>query len=302
VKLSRRLFFISLFLASCGNRSKVLQDVQFTIGMVSYEEGQTAFEQFDEFKEYFAEQTRSFLLLEPTFNENKALERIQSQAWSLVFAPPGLAAIAISQYSYTPLLPLEGINNLRSIIVVKSNSPYQDLRSLTNTIIALGQKGSATGYYLPIFNFYGLTLAEISFLPTPKAVLKAVAEDRAAAGALSLDEFYRYKQSIDDTEFRILFTDPHNIPSGGILIGPHVEEERKQEILRILQETPSQIANSAGFVPKGSIPDYQYMISVVERVKSIFPTVDTMQKPVRLFNSLGRSPNSRTRHQPSAIT
>ncbi len=291
MRLSRRLFIISFFLAACGKTSDEVKDVQFTIGMVSYEEAKTAFEQYNEFKNYFAQQTRYFLQLEPTFNENKALERIQSQAWLLIFAPPGLAAIAISQYNYTPLLPLEGINNLRSIIVVKSNSPYQNLQSLTNKIVALGQPGSATGYYLPIFNLYGLLLAEISFLPTPKAVLEAVADDRAAAGALSLDEFERYKKQIDKAEFRILFTDPHNIPSGGILISPNVTEKRKAEILKILQETPSQIADQAGFVPRGSVPDYQYMISVVERVKSIFPTVDAMQKPVRLFN--GKDEKSR---------
>jgi phosphonate transport system substrate-binding protein len=283
VGLSRRLFLLSLFLTACAKTSEKTEDVQFTIGTVSYEEGEVAIEQYEEFKDYFAQQTRLFVQLEPTFNENKALERIKLQAWSLIFAPPGLAAIAISQHKYIPLLPLEGINNLRSVIVVKSNSPYQNLQSLTNTVVALGQQGSATGYYLPIFNLYGLTLAEIAFLPTPKAVLETVANDKAAAGALSLDEFDRYKKQIDRTEFRILFTDPHNVPSGGILVSPNVSEKRQQEILKILQETPSQIADRAEFVPRGSIPDYQYLISVVERVKSIFPTVDTMQKPVRLF-------------------
>jgi phosphonate transport system substrate-binding protein len=282
VSISRRLFLVSLFLAACGKKSNV-RDVDFTIGTVSYEEGKNAFAQFNEFKDYFAKETSSFIQLEPTFNENKALERIQAQAWSLVFAPPGLAAIAISQHNYIPLLPLEGINNLRSIIVVSSNSPAKNLQSLTGKTLALGQQGSATGYYLPIFNLYGLTLADISFLPTPKAVLDAVADDRAAAGALSLDEFERHKKTIDRADFRILFTDPHNVPSGVILISPNISQQRREEILKILQEIPAQTAELAGFIPKGTVPDYKYMISVVERVKSIFPTLGGMQKPVRLF-------------------
>jgi phosphonate transport system substrate-binding protein len=70
----------------------------------------------------------------------------------MVFAPPGLAAIAISQEQYFPLFPLEGIENVRSAIVVREDSSIKTLAELQDKAIAFGQPGSATGYYLPIYN------------------------------------------------------------------------------------------------------------------------------------------------------
>jgi phosphonate transport system substrate-binding protein len=285
---SRRLFLTWLFLASCGT-SRSIRREQLTIGMLNDGSGKQSIAQFDLFKQYLEKQLQSLIQIEPTFNESKALERIRAQAWSLVFAPPGLAAIAISQHQYSSVVPLEGIDNTRSIVVVKKDSPYQDLRSLVGTKLAIGQPGSATGYYFPIFNFYGLTLAELIVSSTPQAILQAVAQGTADVGALSLQEFNTHKAKIDGAELRILFTDSHKVPPGSILIGPTVEAKFQELIRQIIKDTPSQIAREAGFIPGGSVPDYKYTIAVVDRVRSIFPadlaqTSNLLnQKPVRLF-------------------
>lgn len=300
---SRRLFLTSLFLTGCGvsrfssdsltsttvDEKSYAGREQLAIGTLSYGSGKQAGTQYDGVKQYLEQKLQSLVQIEPTFNESKALERIRARAWSLVFAPPGLAAIAISQYQYTALLPLEGINNLRSILVVKKDSTYQDIRSLTGKKLAIGQPGSATGYYLPIYNLYGLTLAELIVSPTPQAILEAVAQGRADVGALSLQEFNTYKNEIPQAEFRIVFTDPHKVPTGAILASSAVEVQLQESIRRILKDSPSTISQEAGFIPSGEIPDYKYMISVVDRVRSIFPADQAQtaalltQKPVRLF-------------------
>ncbi|MER3434796.1 MAG: phosphonate ABC transporter substrate-binding protein [Leptolyngbya sp. ERB_1_1] len=287
-KLSRRSVLILLFLSSCGVGSKSLQGIQITIGTVSY--GATSqSNQYDRFKEYLAQKLQALVQLEPAFNERKALERIRSQAWSIVFAPPGLAAIAMTQHQYTPLFPLTGVNNLRSVLVVQKNSSYSNLQSLAGKALAIGQPGSATGYYFPIFNLYGLTLKELLVSPTPKAVLEAVAQGKAEAGALSQEEFDRYRTEPGLAEFRILYSDPHRIPPGVLLIGPGIDRTLQESIREALRETPSAIAQEAGLLPTGSLPDYKYMISVVDRVRSIFPADRAEgialleQKPVRLF-------------------
>jgi phosphonate transport system substrate-binding protein len=290
LKTSRRLFLIGLFLSSCGV-TRSLRGEQLVIGTVSYGLGEQEIEQYDRLQRYLAEKLHSRIQLEPAFNENKALERIKSQAWSLVFAPPGLAAIAMSEYQYLSLFPLEGINNLRSVLVVKQDSTYRDLKSLAGKKLAIGQPGSATGYYFPIFNLYGLTLSELILSPTPKAVLESIAQGQADVGALSLQEFNTYKSQITGAELRVLFTDPHPVPAGVVLIGPTVERNLQASIDQILKDTPSVIAQEAGFIPNESVPDYKYMMSVVKRVRSIFPAdrVETAslltQKPVRLFTS-----------------
>jgi phosphonate transport system substrate-binding protein len=303
LKTSRRLFLTSLFLSSCGIRQfssgsgtptnasdkGSTSGEQLTIGTVSYGSGKQPNTQYDSLKQYLEQKLHSLVQIEPTFNESKALERIKAQAWSLVFAPPGLAAIAISQYQYTALIPLEGINNLRSVLIVKKDATYQDLRSLTGKKLAIGQPGSATGYYFPIFNFYGLTLAELILAPTPKGILEAVAQGTADVGALSLQEFNTYKSEIPQAEFRILFADPHKIPTGAILVSSSIEKRMQESIRQVLKDSPSVISQEAGFIPSGTVSDYKYMISVVDRVRSIFPADQAQtaalltQKPVRLF-------------------
>lgn len=288
-RISRRSFFILLFLSGCGVGSKPLQGIQLTIGTVSYGATKSS-EQYDLLKQYLAEKLQAVVEIEPAFNERKALERVKSKAWSLVFAPPGLAAFAMAQYQYTPLFPLIGINQLRSVLVVPKESSYSNIQSLAGKRLAIGQPGSATGYYFPIFNLYGLTLKELLVSPTPKSVLEAVAQGKADVGALSLEEFNLYKTQLSSAEFRILYNDPHKVPAGVVLVSPSVDRTLQESIRKVLGETPSVVAEKAGFVPTGSIPDYKYMISVVDRVRSIFPAdrdegaALLAQKPVRLFS------------------
>jgi len=228
-----------------------------------------------------AEKTGAHVELEPTLNENRALERIQNHAWSLIFAPPGIAAIAIDRYQYLPLFPLQDVTNSRSMLVVCKDSPIQELKQLEGQIVALGQPGSATGYYFPIYNLYGLTLAEVLFAPTPKTVLEWVAQGKATAGALSMAEFYLYSSQVSKAQFRVLYTDSHSVPPGAVLVGPTVERNRQEQIGKIMSAAPSGLVQETGYIPNKPVPDYQYMIAVVERVRQI--ATQLREKPTRLF-------------------
>jgi len=285
LRFSRRLFLLQmLLLTACGVKSTPSQSEELIIGLVGYEEGEEALNRYTKFNNYLSEKTGAIVKLEPTFNETQALERIHSHAWSLVFARPGLAAIAIAQNQYIPLFPLQGVETLRSILVVRKNSPIQNLRELEGQTVALGQPGSATGYYFPLYNLYGLTLSELMFAPTPKTVLEWVAQGKASAGALSKEEFDSYSRQLKQTEFRIIYTDPHYVPSGVVLLEPTINSNSQEQIRKVMREAPSAIAQEAGYVPNGRLPNYQYMIAVVNRVNSIEPDATLIQlKPARLF-------------------
>lgn len=140
----------------------------------------------------------------------RALSQIKSKKWDLVFAPAGLAAIAITDYNYEPLVPLEGRDKTRSIIVVKQDSTAKSRQDLQGETIALGQKGSATGYYLPIFNLYGLNFKEVIYASTPKDVLRFLAEEEVTVGALSLADYNLLKRDYPANQFKILHLDKHN--------------------------------------------------------------------------------------------
>ena len=302
-KLPRRLFLASLFLAACSTQSRSFSRQQFVLGTVSYGFGEEMIAQYERLTRYLEEKLQAVVQLEPAYNERKALERLKSQAWSIVFAPPGLAVIAMTKHRYLPVAPIAGVNSLLSVLVVQKNSPYQTLESLAGKTLAIGQPGSAVGYYFPIFNLYGLTLASLAIPGTPKAILEAVAQGKADVGALSLEEFNTYKTQVKQAEFRILFTDVHTVPPGLVLISPNVELTVQESIQKVLNDMPSVVAQEAGIVPNGTVPDYKYMISVVERVHAIFPAetqegaVLLTQKPVRLFRR--ESPDSATPATPS---
>jgi phosphonate transport system substrate-binding protein len=279
--ISRRLLLLELLLllTSCQTKTSSVSG-KLIIGLVSYGEGISSIAELDNFKNYLARELKTIIEVEPAFNEIKAIEQIQKQIWSLVFAPPGLAAIAISKWNYLPIFPLEGISNLRSVIVVLDSSPIRERKDLSRQIVALGENGSATGYYLPIYNLYGTTLAEVRIAATPRTVLEWVARGEVAAGALSKAEFERYRSDFPTAKFRILYIDPHNIPPGAILVSPQIERNRLEQIRQVMKAASPDIAQAAGYITNASVPDYKYMIQVVERVMPIARKI--MNKPAPL--------------------
>jgi phosphonate transport system substrate-binding protein len=258
---------------------------RLSIGVVSYEESDVSLERFDELKTYIGQQLKSVIELEPAYNEVKALQQIQRQNWELVFAPPGLAALAISKYKYTAIFPLTGTLDNRSILVVLRDSSLNQVRQLEGKTIALGQVGSATGYYLPLYNLYGLTLAQIRLAASPREVLSLVASKQVNAGAMSLQQFNSERPNFTRVQFRVIDSDSRPVPSGVVLLSPNLERRLSEDLQAILQETPSSIASSAGFIPNAAPPDYNYLIKVVERVNQISENVK--QKPAYLHEVRG---------------
>jgi phosphonate transport system substrate-binding protein len=251
------------------------------IGVVSYGEGNRALEQYGGLKDYLQRSLQCIVELEPVLNEIQATAKIERKSWDLVFAPPGLAAVAIQQYSYEPLFPRVGGSVDRSVIVVKQESDLKDVSALANRRIALGQEGSATGYYFPLYNLYGLTLADIRFAPTPKAVLDWINTNQVEAGALSIRELEEYRAAFNPTQFRILLHDRHTVPSGSLLVGPTVERNWQNQISTMLKQAPPNILASAGLVTTAAPPDYAYLIQVVQRVRPISQRIK--EKPAALY-------------------
>lgn len=277
---SRRLFLLQFvfFLTAC-RIAGMTKPGKLTIGEVSYGEDEKSIKQYADLVNYLSTELKTIIELEPVYNEVKALEQIKRQTWSLVFAPPGLAALAISEAQYLPLFSLEGLEKTRSVIVVRQESSIKKLSDLSDQVIALGQPGSATGYYLPIQNLSGLTLAEVRLAPTPKTVLQWIENKNVVAGALSLDELERYRSDFTQTKFRILHTD--SVPPGAILVGPKVEQYQQEQIRKALNSASPTVAAAAGYLPNAKVPDYKKLIEVVERVRQIAKRIK--EKPASLY-------------------
>lgn len=266
--LKRVLLIIILALTACGRPSSETIS-KHNIGIVSYETSGNTLQKFAEFKNYLGTQLNSIIEIEPAYNEVKALEQISQQKWDLVFAPPGLAAIAIFRYNYEPIISLEGRDKTRSAIVVRSDSTFEKREDLAKQSIALGQKGSATGYYLPIYNLFGLRFSEVLYAATPQTVLQLLDEGKVAVGALSVADYNLHRRNFSPNRFKAIYIDNHEVPPGAILISDRLEPEQRERIKSVLAETPSFIASSAGYLPQEKIPDYTYLIGVIERVQNI---------------------------------
>ncbi|MGB3512952.1 MAG: PhnD/SsuA/transferrin family substrate-binding protein [Microcoleaceae cyanobacterium] len=268
----------SLILNSCQQDRKYPTG-KLIIGVVSYENGLRSLEKYEGLKNYLAAQTNMYVELEPVLNELKAIEQVKRRVWSIVFAPPGLAAIAIQKSQYNPIFPMQGFSNLRSLIVVKSNSKIQKIQDLSNKTLGLGQPGSAAGYYMPLYDLYGLTLTEIKFYRTPKQILQWLSQDEIDAGALSESEFEKYKNTFSQTDFRIIHK-TRLIPPSLVLLSPQVNRNLEQQIIDAMKVAPPNIIGDTNYIPTGKIPDYRQFIKFVEKVRPLETKVQ--QKPAVL--------------------
>lgn len=266
---SRRILLIIIFTLVACNRSEEVTISQYVVGVVNYGENEKSLQQYANFQKYLGTQLNSFVELEPTYNEVRALQQISSKKWDLVVAPPGLAAIAIGRYNYEALIPLEGREKTRSVIVAKQEFPFQKRQDLAGKTIALGQKGSATGYYLPIYNLYGLKFREVLYAPTPQDILQWLNDGKVTVGALSLADYNLYKRQYQPNQFKVIYLDKHNVPPGAILISDRLERNQQEQIKLALTEAPSFIYSSVGYLPNEELSDYSYLIKVIERVRKI---------------------------------
>lgn len=267
--LSRILLIIIIFTLTACDRPTVTKISKYSVGVVSYGKNEKSLKKYADFQTYIGTRLNSFIELEPAYNEVKALEQIKNKKWDLVFAPPGLAAIAIARHNYEPLVPLEGRDRSRSVIIAKQTSPFQKRRDLKGQIIALGQQGSATGYYLPIYNLYGVNFKDVLYAPTPQNILQWLEEDKVTVGALSLEDYNLFKRDYSPNKFKIIYLDKHNVPSGAILISDRLERNQQEQIRLALVETPSFIAATAGYLPSEPVTNYDYLIKVIKRVQDV---------------------------------
>ena len=258
-----------------------IQRNRISIGTVAYGNGAISLDRLEKFGDYLAARTQSTIEIEPAFNEVKALEQIRTRRWSLVFAPPGLAATAISTAQYIPLFPLQGSSNtVRSVIVVRDDSSVEAIADLQGESLSLGQPGSATGYYLPLYDLFGLTLAAIQVDATPRNTLAAVASGEVTAGALAKDEFEPLKDEFPETQFRIVHIG-RSLPSGVVLLGPSVDRNLQEYIVQAMNDATPNLASEAGYIPNVNPPNYEFFIELIEKVSPYESRIN--ETPARLY-------------------
>jgi len=290
----RHLLFTQLLLlpalafASCSQNSSAPVE-KWVVGLVSYDTGAQSLDKYQNFKEYLGKQTHKIIELEPALNELQAVQQINNKTWSVVFAPPGLAAIAIGKNQYTPIFQLQGLSNLRSVLLVRADSSSMTIADLANKVVALGQPGSAAGYYLPLYDLYGLTLKEVRFSPTPATILEWLSKGTIDAGALSEEEFQQHRNQFGTTKFRVLHTS-RAVPAGVVLVGPTVDANEQEQIKTAMNQATASIVEDAGYLPNVKVPDYTQFVKLVEKVRPLEAQVKK-QPAVLEFHQTNTAPS-----------
>ena len=277
----RCLYLVLIVLTFLGCQSRQQFPARLTLGVVSFGENEQLDAKYGELKKYLEQELNSIVQLEPTYNERQALAQINQKGWDMVFASPGLAAIATKQSTYIPILSLEGGLNNRSIFVVAQDSPLNSLSDLNGKAVALGQPGSATGYYFPLLNLYGLSLAKIRLASTPKQALAWIAQGEVVAAAMSLEQYNGYRTTIPGAKFRVLYQDDHVVPNGSILVSNSLPQIEQEALYNVLSSAPPMLSASLGYIANSEVPDYQELIKVIDKVAPI--TDNLQQEPVLLY-------------------
>ncbi|MDJ0582476.1 PhnD/SsuA/transferrin family substrate-binding protein [Crocosphaera sp.] len=277
----RCLYLVLIVFTLFGCQSRQQLPSRITLGVVSFGEDEQLEEKYGELKTYLESELNSIVELEPAYNERQAVAQINDKGWDLVFASPGLAAIASQKSAYIPILPLEGGLNNRSIFVVAQESSFQNLSDLNGQSVALGQPGSATGYYFPLLNLYGLTLSNIRLAATPKQALQWLAQGEVVAAAMSLEQYNRYRATVPENKFRVLYQDDNSVPNGSVLVSNQLPQIEQEGLLRILTSAPPMISASVGYIANGEVPNYQELIGVIDKVTPI--TDNIQQQPAILY-------------------
>ena len=156
----------------------------------------------------------------------------------------------------------------RSLLIVRNDSPIEKIPDLANKTIALGQIGSAAGYYVPLYDLYGLTLSEIRFAPTPKTALQLLEEGSVDAVALSEKNFEIYRRQFSGEKFKIIHKSRW-IPPGVVLLSPTVERNREKQIRQFMSEAPANITSDAGYIPNVKVTGYKQFIQLIKKVQPL---------------------------------
>ncbi len=113
-----------------------------------------------------------------------------------------------------------------------------------------------------------------------QTVLEWIVKGEVVAGALSKDEFDRDRSQFSPAEFRIIHTS-RQIPVGSVLVSPKVERNQQELIQKAMSEVSPDLAQEAGYIPNAKVPDYNFLIALIEKVKPIEARI--REKPARLF-------------------
>jgi serine/threonine protein kinase len=203
-------------------------------------------------------------------------KRLAVKKWDIVFARSPMIARFSQKQSYSYLAGMfPGSPSYKSGIFVKASSPIRSINDIkSNTLVALGDFNSASGFYMPVYDLYGKTFsAKIARGESPRSM---VSQGKAEVGTVAIGDQLKPNNS----EFRIIHTS-RDIPGSGVYLSPQLASQH-QQIKQVLLAASKSITKKVNYgdVPE---PNYTEFDKIIDRVDSIIECVDFDKTPTNLF-------------------
>lgn len=210
--------------------------------------------------------------LEPVASPEQARQRLLHGSWDAAFLPPGLAALAIEgrgASDYNLLRPLGRRQNSRSVLLVRSDSKVTSLAQLRGSRLGLLPRGSLTGYYLPLYNLHGLTLASVHYALSYPELLEGL-----RSGQLDVIAWDAALPA-PGPDVRPLHEDVNAIPLGALVLSQQLVAADHQPFLRALDASAAELPVQLGYVA-GVLPEPQEL----RRLRNVVNSVESWDLPL----------------------
>ncbi|NJK62628.1 MAG: PhnD/SsuA/transferrin family substrate-binding protein [Synechococcaceae cyanobacterium SM2_3_1] len=208
----------------------------------------------------------------------EAQAKIAQRQWDLVFAYSPMNGVAAADSGYTwiarmfPQFP----PYYQSVFFVRADSPITRMDQITATTpLALGQVGSASRFFMPLYDLFGKTVTLSKDHPRSQDILDLVQSGQVEVGAVAKSEL------ADSTGFRIL-QESRDIPGSGVYVSPRLPTEIQMALQAALLSAAPELQQAANY-GEGEELDYAEFRKITQRVNEILNCTNLDQNPVQLF-------------------
>lgn len=207
--------------------------------------------------------------------------RIALKKWDIAFTLSPMVSVAAKDNRYTFVARMFPNNPpyYYSGIFVKSDSYIHSLNDLKNTsVIALGDFGSASSFYMPTYDLFGKSLI-VDMGHRGQDIIKMVKEGKADMGAAAIGDIVKE----DDPEIRIIHKS-REIPGAGVYISPNLSNLDQETLKKTILKAPKEIQKKANY-GIGEEPNYSFFIGISQRSEEVLKCADFKKNPVNFFCS-----------------
>lgn len=162
-----------------------------------------------------------------------------------------------------------------SVLFVRADSSIQSIADIkATTRVAFGHVGSASSFYVPVYDLYGKSLS-VTLVNFYGEIYKLVGTGNADVGAAIESDIEKRP------EFRIIHRS-RPIPVAGVFVSPKLSESDRNQIKQIFRQAPRDTMEKVNYQNIAE-PNYDYLRQIAEKTEEIIKCADFNKNPVQFF-------------------